>query len=409
MQPVEVKKDIYWVGAVDWDVRDFHGYSTKKGTTYNSFLIMDEKKVLLDTVRHGFEMDLLHRIYNICKPEEIDYIVVNHLEPDHAGSLPEIIERIKPEKVFTSIMGEKAMRGYYHKKVDEWPLVVVKSGDSIPTGRMSVNFLETRMVHWPDSMFSYIPQEKLLISSDGFGMHWATSERFDDEVAFDELMYHSAKYYANILMLYGPLIKKLMASVKEMNLDIDCIAPDHGVLWRKNPGVILDAYERWSRQETRYKALVVYDSMWHSTEMMAKAVYDGLMDEGMCVQLMNLNANHRSEVMTELLDAKVLAVGSATLNNGMLPQMADMLTYMRGLKPTGKVAAAFGSYGWSGEAVKHMTQYLEDMKLKVVHEGLRSYYRPDHDMLQQCRELGHTLAQAAREDGVDEQKCNTHP
>ncbi len=410
MQPVEVKKDIYWAGVVDWDVRDFHGYSTKKGTTYNAYIMMDEKKVLFDTVRHGFEMDLVHRIHTLCKPEEIDYLVVNHLEPDHAGSLPEMIERIKPEKVFTSVMGAKAMKGYFHEKVDGWPLEVVKSGDSIDTGRMSVNFLETRMVHWPDSMFSYIPQEKLLISSDGFGMHWATSERFDDEVAIDELMYHSAKYYANILMLYGPLIKKLLASVKEMNLDIECIAPDHGLIWRKNPGMILEAYDRWCQQESRYKALVVYDSMWHSTEMMAKAVYDGLLDEGMCVELLNLNVNHRSDVMTELLDAKVLAVGSATLNNSMLPQMADMLTYMRGLKPTGKVAAAFGSYGWSGEAVKHMAQYLEEMKMNLVHPGLRCQYRPDHDMLNQCRELGRTLAQTAREEGVTQEKaCESHP
>jgi flavorubredoxin len=407
MKPVEVKKDVYWVGAVDWDVRDFHGYSTKKGTTYNAYLLNDEKKVLFDTVKHGFGGDLIHRIYNLMKPEDIDYLVINHLEPDHSGSLEEIVERVKPEKIFTSTMGVKSMRGYYHKKVDEWPIEIVKSGDTLETGSKTISFLETRMVHWPDSMFSYIPQDKLLISSDGFGMHWATSERFDDEVEFNELMYHSAKYYANILLLYAPLLKKLLATVQEMGLEIDCIAPDHGLIWRKNPGAILEAYQRWSNQETCSKALVIYDTMWHSTEQMAKAVHDGLMDAGVSAQLLNLGMNHRSDVITETLDAKALIFGSPTLNNGMLPRMADLLTYMRGLKPLNKYAAAFGSYGWSGEAVKHINQYLEDMKFDIVHPGMRGLYKPDHDMLKECRELGEMVGNKVQESFAA--SCGAHP
>ena len=397
MKPVEVKKDVYWVGVVDWDVRDFHGYLTEKGTTYNAYLMLDEKKVLFDTVKHGFGSELLHRIYHLAKPEEIDYLVLNHLEPDHSGSVVEIVQRIKPEKILVSPMGKKVLEGYYRSQAAGWPVEVVKSGDSIQTGQYSIQFLETRMVHWPDSMFSYIPQHKLLISNDGFGMHWATSQRFDDEVDFSELMGQAAKYYANILLLYSPLIQKVLAKVQELGLEIDTIAPDHGLIWRQNPGAILEAYHRWSRQQVGSKALVVYDSMWHSTEMMAKAIYDGLVDEGLEVKLLNLDVSHRSDVMTEILDAAGVVVGSSTLNNNMLPRMADVLTYMRGLKPTGRVAAAFGSYGWSGEAVKQINAYLEEMKFQVVDPGIRVLYRPDHEQLGACRELGRKVAQAVKD------------
>jgi len=398
MKPIEVKKDIYWVGAVDWDIRDFHGYSTYKGTTYNCYLAQDEKVVLFDTVKKGFLSDLTHRIHNLMDPKKIDYLVVNHLEMDHSGSLPEVIELIKPEKIFTSTMGQKAMKAHFH--YTDWPVEVVKSGDTLNIGRRTIHFLETRMLHWPDSMFSYFPEDKLLISSDAFGLHWATSERFDDQVDPAELMNHAAKYYANILLPYSPLVAKLLAQVKEMGLAIDTIAPDHGVIWRGDPGRIIAAYDHWSRQEAVAKVLVVYDTMWHSTELMAKAVADGVQDEGVCVKLMNLANTHRSDVVTELLDAKALLVGSSTLNNGMLPRMADFLTYIRGLKPTGKLAAAFGSYGWSGEAVKHMTEFLNEMKLEIVDDGLRHNYVPDHQALHQCRELGLKVGQAVKAAGL---------
>jgi flavorubredoxin len=404
MKPVELKKDIYWVGAIDWDIRDFHGYSTYKGTTYNSYLVIDDKVTLFDTVKKGFENDLMHRIYNIIDPSKIDYLVVNHLEPDHSGSLPYMIERIQPEKVFCSPMGQKAMMAHYHQ--GDWPLEVVKSGDVLNLGSRNVHFLETRMVHWPDSMFSYLAEDKILISSDGFGLHWATSERFDDQVAQGELMRHAAKYFANILLLYSPLIQKLLETVKSMNLEIDMIAPDHGVIWRQDPGKIIAAYDRWSRQEAAKKAVVVFDTMWHSTETMAKAVADGLMDEGVCVKLMNLKASHRSDVVTEMLEAKAILFGSPTLNNGLLPTMADLLTYIRGLKPKGKLAAAFGSYGWSGEAVKQINQYLEETKLEIFDPGVRVQYVPDHDALHQCRELGGKVGKAIVAAGLPSCVCD---
>ncbi|MBU1276757.1 MAG: flavodoxin domain-containing protein [Proteobacteria bacterium] len=392
MKPVEIKDNIYWVGAVDWNIRDFHGYSTYKGTTYNAYLAKDEKVALFDTVKKPFYSDLLHRLHNIMNPSEIDYLVVNHMEMDHSGSLKKVVETIKPEKIYTSVMGAKSMAAHY--KVDNWPIEAVKTGDSLSLGRRSVHFLETRMIHWPDSMFSYIPEEKLLISSDGFGQHWATSERFDDEVDNGELMRQAAKYYANILLLFSPMIQKLLEKVGEMGLEIDMIAPDHGLIWRKNPGQIIQAYQTWSQQKTTAKALVIYDTMWHSTETMAKAIYDGISDTGVSVQLMNLACTHRSDVLTEVLDAKALVFGSPTLNNGMLPRMADLLHYLRGLKPADKICATFGSYGWSGEAPKLMAAQLEDMKLSLIEEPLRLQWVPDHESLKPCRELGTKIGQA---------------
>jgi flavorubredoxin len=394
MQPVEIKKDIFWVGALDWDIVDFHGYKVDHGTTYNAYLVKDEKTTLFDTVKHGFELDLIHRLYNAgVEPEEVDYLVVNHLEPDHSGGLPELVARLRPEKVFTSPMGEKAMRQYYD--CADWPIEVVKTGSELSLGRRKVQFLETRMLHWPDSMFSYLPDDKLLISSDAFGEHLCTSERFDDQVDQAELMRQAAKYYANILLLYSPLVQKLLAQVQEMGLEIDTICPDHGVIWRGEPMKIVGAYDRWSRQEVANKALVVFDTMWHSTEIMAKAVADGITDEGMSVRVMNLASVHRSDVVTEMLDSSALVFGSATLNNGMLPRMADLLTYIRGLKPANKAVASFGSYGWSGEAVKDINAYLESMKLPLAHEGVRLKYRAGHEGLKECRELGRAVAQAA--------------
>ena len=395
MLPVEIKKDIHWVGAVDWNIRDFHGYSTYKGTTYNAFLAVDQKIALIDTVKKPFSGDLVHHLYRVLgDPKKVDYLVVNHVEMDHSGSVPEIVDLVQPEKVVCSPMGKKALLDHYGR--EDWPYQVVESGATLSLGRKEMRFLETRMLHWPDSMFTYFPAEKLLLSSDAFGQHWSTSERFDDEVDFSELMRHSAKYYANILMLYSPLVQKLLGEVRKMNLEVDMIAPDHGLLWRGFPDRILEAYDRWSRHEVKRKAVVVYDTMWHSTEKMAKAIASGLVREGISVKFMCLKENHRSDVMTEILDAKAVVVGSPTLNNGILPTVADMLCYMKGLKPVNRLGAAFGSYGWSGEAVKEITKALEGMKMEMVEPGFRVKYAPTHEDLKKCVELGEKIAQAVK-------------
>jgi flavorubredoxin len=392
MRTTELAKGIYWVGAIDWDVRDFHGYSTYRGTTYNAFLIVDEKITLFDTVKSSHIEDLLRHIRAIVDPEKIDYLVVNHVEMDHSGSLPEMMEIIKPEKLICSPMGHKALLDHFHR--EDWPFEVVKSGDEISIGKRTIQFLETRMLHWPDSMFSYIKEDGILFSSDAFGQHYATSERFDDEASMPEVMHESAKYYANILYLYSPLIRKLLKTVTEMNLDIKMIAPDHGVIWRSHIGSILKAYDEWSRNTFDKKALVIYDTMWHSTEEMAKAIAIGLEETGVSTRMINLKVHHRSDVMTEILKARAVILGSSTLNNGLLPRMAGFLMYMRGLKPANKIGASFGSYGWSGEAVNLMNNSLLEMKIDVIEEGLRLKYVPADEQLEECREMGRRIGQA---------------
>ena len=389
MQPIELAKNVYWVGAIDWTIRDFHGYSTYRGTTYNAYLIIDEKITLIDTVKKPYKSDLLHRIRNIVDPEKIDYLIVNHVEMDHTGSLPDVIDIIKPEKVICSKMGHKALLKHFHR--EDWPYHIVTPGEEMNLGEKTLSFLETRMLHWPDSMFTYIKEDEILISSDAFGQHLATSERFDDEVNQDTLMHECTKYYANILTLYSPLVKKLIAKVQEMNLPIKMIAPDHGIIWRTNPGKVLDAYSRWCVHEGRGNALVIYDTMWHSTEMMAKAVAAGLEDEGISYKLIDLRVNHRSDVMTDVLNASSIILGCPTLNNGMLPRMAGFLMDMRGLRPTNKIGAAFGSYGWSGEAVKLMNEAMKEMKFTICHKGLKVQYVPEHEHLSECVELGRTV------------------
>ncbi len=395
MVPVEIKKDVYWVGALDWNIRDFHGYSTPKGSTYNAYLVIDEKVTLFDTVKKPFKDDLIESISRIIDPKRIDYLVVNHVEMDHSGSIPDIVELVGPEKIVCSPMGKKALLDHFNR--DDWPYHVVETGQTLKLGKKTVSFLETRMLHWPDSMWSYIPEDGLLFSNDGFGQHWATSQRFDDEVDATELFGHAAKYYANILLLYSPIVQKLIAKVAEMGIDLDMIAPDHGLIWRKDPGGIIEAYQRWSRQQSCKKALVVYDTMWQATEKMANAVGEGLKEEGLDFKLLNLKFDHRSDIMAELLDSMALVLGSPTINNGMMPAMADMISYMKGLKPVGKVGAAFGSYGWSGEAVKLLSEAMREMNINVVGDGVRVKYSPKKADLDKCTELGRQVARAALE------------
>jgi flavorubredoxin len=397
MPPIEVLKDIYWVGAVDWNIRDFHGYSVDKGSSYNAFLAIDDKVTLFDTVKRGFKNDLIGNIRQIIDPGEIDYLIVNHVEMDHSGLIAEIVDLVQPEKIICSEMGKKNLLAHFHK--EEWPYEAVRTGDTISLGRRTVQFIETRMLHWPDSMFSYIPEDRLLISSDAFGQHLASSERFDDEVDLSMLLGHAAKYYANIILPYSALVQKLLAQVREIGLKIDIIAPDHGLIWRKNPQKILEHYDIWSQQKSKVKALVIYDTMWHSTEMMAKAIVEGLVEQGASAQLFDLSSNHRSDIITEVLDAGAIIIGSSTLNNGMLPHMADLLHYMRGLRPAKKIGAAFGSYGWSGEAVKLITTAMEEMKFEILDPGIKVQYVPQDDDLKRCVDLGRKVARSLKKQG----------
>ncbi|MBW1943028.1 MAG: flavodoxin domain-containing protein [Deltaproteobacteria bacterium] len=391
MKPLEIAKGIYWVGSIDWNIRDFHGYSTHDGTTYNAFLIMDEKITLIDTVKKEFADELIRNISQIVDPQKIDYVVSNHTEMDHSGGLARVMHRIGEDKpLYCSKMGAKNLAKHFPQK---WNYQPVENGGELSLGKRTLTFLETRMVHWPDSMFSYLKEDKILFSSDGFGQHYAGLERFDDEIG-DKIMIDAKKYFANILMLYSPLILKLVNKVTEMGLEIDMICPDHGIMWRKDPSKIINAYAEWSEQKPKRKALVIYDTMWHSTEMMAEAIVDSLGQEGVDAKPMHLRRCHRSDIITEVLDAGAILVGSPTLNNQIFPTIADFLTYMKGLKPKNKVAAAFGSYGWSGEAVKVIKNELEEMDFDIIDPGIRMQYVPDEKCIAACYELGKKVAEA---------------
>jgi flavorubredoxin len=393
MNPIEIAKDIYDVGVIDWNIRDFHGYSTYQGTSYNSFLIVDEKIALIDTVKKEFSDQLLENIAKIIDPKKIDYVISNHTEMDHSGSLPRVMHKIGEDKpLYCSKMGLKNLSRHFPQK---WNYHGVANGEDLSLGKRTLTFLETRMLHWPDSMFTYVKEDKILFSSDAFGQHYAGHEKFDDQVG-DLIMPHAKKYFANILLLYSPLIVKLLEKVAELGLEIDMICPDHGVIWRKDPGKIISAYAKWSRQEPEQKAVVVYDTMWHSTETMAEEIVQGIVEEGVIARPIHIRSSHRSEIMTEVLDAAAVIVGSPTINNQLFPTVSDFLTYMKGLKPKNKIGAAFGSYGWSGESVKLINQELEVMKFDVIDPGVKIQYVPDQNGKNVCVELGRKIGKAIK-------------
>ncbi len=391
MKALEIADGIYSVGVRDWNVRDFHGYSTPYGTSYNAFLVVDEKIALIDTVKEEFTEQMLENISSVLDPKSIDLVISNHTEMDHSGAIPRLMHRIGEDKiVYCSKMGQKNLALHFGDRIR---LESVENGATLSLGRRKLIFLETRMLHWPDSMFTYIEPENILFSSDGFGQHYAGYEVFDHEIE-DAVMPHAKKYFANILLLYAAKVLKVLESVKKTGLDIRMICPDHGIFWKRDPGRILDAYARWSRQEPSAKAVVLYDTMWHSTEAMAETIAAGIHETGVAVRPMHLRRWHRSDVMTEVLDAAAVVVGSPTLNNGLFPTVADMLTYMKGLKPRNKVGAAFGSYGWSGESVRLVQSELEPLRWDWIEPGLRIQYRPDAKGRASCREFGRRIGQA---------------
>ena len=391
MEPTKITDGVYDVGVTDWNIRDFHGYSTDLGTTYNSYLIVDDKIALVDTVRKEFSDQLIDNISRVVDPKQIDFVISNHTEMDHSGGLARVMHRIGEDTpIYCSKMGHKNLAKHFRQK---WNYLPVGTGDELSLGKRTLTFLETRMIHWPDSMFSYLNEDKILFSSDGFGQHYAGPEKYDDEVG-DAIMVHAKKYFANILLLYTPHIQKLLESVMGLGLEIKMICPDHGIIWRKDPSKIIDAYVRWCRQEPQKKAVVIYDTMWHSTEKMAEIIASGINREGVQTKPFHLRKWHRSEIMTEVFDAKAVVVGSPTLNNNLYPSLADFLTYMKGLKPLNKIGAAFGSYGWSGEAVKLINKELEAMNFNVVDPGLRVQYIPDKESLEACYEFGRMIGKA---------------
>lgn len=394
MKAVEIKKDIFWVGAVDFGCHNFHGYSiAPKGTSYNAYLVKDEKNVLFDTVQ-GHEADaFLSHVAQILDFGKIDYIVLNHLELDHAGCLAKIMEHCKPEKIFCSTLGLKSLNGYFD--TTGWPVQAVKSGDVINIGKRNIHFLETRMLHWPDSMFSYIPEDKLLISNDAFGQNIASSSLFTDEINQAALNTAVDEYYYNIVLPFSSQALKTINEVVKLGWEIDMIAPDHGLIYRGQEAVmgILNKYVELATQKPQPKALIFYDTMWHSTEQAAYAIGDGLKDAGIDYRIMFLKNHHHSEVMTELAKCGAVIAGSPTHNNGVMPMVSAMLTYMKGLRPLNRVGGAFGSYAWSGESPKQIQETLEGMKMEMPAEPLRFTFKPRKDDLLAAREMGKKIGE----------------
>ena len=383
----ELKPGVYWVGAIDWHIRNFHGYSTHKGTTYNAYLVLGEKIALVDTVKAPFYGEMLERIRNIIAPEMIDYLVINHVEMDHSGSLPLIRETLPRAEILCSPRAEEELKQHYGEEI---PLMVVKTGDVLELGEKTLTFVEVPMVHWPDSMVTYVQEDMVLLPNDAFGQHMATSERFDDELGWEIIRPELAKYYANIVMPYSAQVLKALEALK--GIEIEMIGPSHGLIWRKYIPQLMTTYERWAKGETEKRCIIVYDTMWGSTEKMAMAIYRGLTEEGIPAKMYRLSNSDKSDIVKDLLETRGLLLGSPTLNNGLFPTVAEFSTYIKGLRPKGRIAAVFGSYGWGAGATKTLVADLQAAGMEVV-EDLQVKFVPLGEDLDKCEGLGRRVAQ----------------
>lgn len=392
---VKLSNGVYWVGAIDWNGRDFHGFTTPGGTTYNSYLVVGEKTALIDTVKAPFAGEMLRRISQIIDPAKLDYIVVNHMELDHAGSLSEL-KKLTDAKIFITKRGVDILNGYFRDSGSEnWNLEIVKTGDQLDLGSKTLMFLEATMLHWPDSMETFLKEDRILFSNDGFGQHIATSKRYDFEV--EDVISDAAEYYANILMPFHLPLIRYLGVLDELGIEPLQIAPSHGIVWKQDLKRILEAYRSWANGEVKEKVLVIYDTMWGSTEIMAREIAEAVRAAGVEVKLLHIRKNTRNHIMKEMLDTAAFAMGSPTLNNGLFPTVGDFLVYLKGLRPQKKKAVAFGSYGWGGGAVKAVEQELKNTGIEVLEPGLQVRYRPYEKELERCRKLGEKLAAVAKE------------
>ncbi|MDP2940681.1 MAG: flavodoxin domain-containing protein [Candidatus Omnitrophota bacterium] len=392
MSALKILPDIYSVGVVDWNIRTFHGhtYATKRGTTYNAYLIVDEKIALIDTVLGGFSKELIENIKQIVPLEKIDYIIANHVETDHSGALPEIMKLASHAKVFGT---QKCKEGLFRNYYGDWDFQEVKTGDKLNLGKRNLNFIEAPMIHWPDSMFTYCPEDALLLPNDAFGQHLASSRRFDDEVDACALMDEAEKYYANILWPLGTVILRKIEELLKLQLPLKMIAPSHGVVWRDEPMKIVNAYLSWAKGQTRPKIVVAYETMWGATEKMARKIVEGITDAGAEVKLFDVAATDRTEVIKEMLQAKGFMFGSSTHDNGMLPNFAGFLEFVKGLKPKNRLCCAFGSYGWAGGAIAGIEAVVKETGMELAMPSFSVKYAPDEAEIKRCYEYGREFAQ----------------
>ncbi|MBP3739134.1 MAG: anaerobic nitric oxide reductase flavorubredoxin [Muribaculaceae bacterium] len=391
----KITSRVSWVGKVDWELTTFHGdeLSTHRGSSYNSYLIRDKKVALIDTVWQPYDREFVKRLQQEIDLDKIDYIVMNHNEIDHSGALPELMRHIPNVPIYCTKKGEAIIRGHYHQ---DWNFVNVKTGDTLQLGDTTLTFIEANMLHWPDTMFTYMSGDNILFSNDGFGQHYATESLFNDAVCMDEVMREAEKYYANILNTYSMLVTKKVKQILDMNLPLDMICPSHGVIWRNNPAQIVEKYLQWADAYQENQVTIAYDTMWQSTRLMAQAIADGIrqVDPSITVKLFNVAHEDKNDVLTEIFHSRAVLIGSPTINYGYSFAIAGLLEMIKGLKLKKKKAAAFGSYGWSGDAVKQINQHLTEAGLELINDGLMKLWVPDENALAECTVYGQEIARA---------------
>lgn len=390
--PLKIKEGLYWVGAIDWNIRTFHGftYSTHSGTTYNSYLLVDDKVALIDGVAVNFFNEWKERVSRIIDPGKIDYFICNHAEPDHSGAIPQMMKLMPKAKLVTNQRAKDALLKQYFSY---WDFQIVKTGDKLNLGKRRLSFIEAPMIHWPDSMFDYLEEEGIIFSNDAFGQHYASVERFDDEVNFDLIMDESAKYYANILWPFSSVILKKLEEIKKANIPVKMILNSHGLSWRRHIQEAIDSYINWAKGNGANKVIIAYDTMYYSTEKMALSILEGILSEGLEAKLYRLPVSDMGDIIKELLYANGLLVGSSVVNSNILPGVEKLLHELKGLRPLNKAASFFGSYGWMKDiAVKSAEETLKEAGIKLALPSLNIKYVPDTDELKQCFEFGQKFA-----------------
>ncbi len=388
----KINDAVTWVGKIDWELRTFHGeeYSTHRGSSYNSYLVRDEKTVLIDTVWKPFGKEFVVNLKKEIDLNKIDYIIANHSEIDHSGALLELMREMPNTPIYCTKNGAKILKGHYHQN---WNFIEVKTGDTLEIGKNKLIFVEARMLHWPDSMFTYLTGENILFSNDAFGQHYASELMYNDKVDNAELYQEAIKYYANILTPFSPLVVKKIEEVLSFNLPVDMICPSHGIIWRENPIQIVNKYMEWAKNYKENQVTIIYDTMWNNTRRMAEAIAEGLkeIDKDCVIKIFNSSKHDKNDIIAEVFKSKTVLVGSSTINRGILSSTAAILEMIKGLGFKDKKAAAFGSYGWGGESVKIITEELNKAGFEIINEGIRELWNPDESGLERCRNFGKNL------------------
>ncbi len=393
-----VTDKVTWVGKIDWELKKFHGdeLSTMEGSSYNSYLIRDKKTVLIDTVWGPYDTEFVNRLKEEIDLKEIDYIVMNHNESDHSGTLPALMREIPDTPIYCTKKGESILRGLYHQ---DWNYVNVKTGDELEIGDSKLVFVEASMLHWPDTMMTYMTGDNILFSNDVFGQHYASEMLYDDMDDISKLLHEAEKYYTNIITPFSTFVTKKLAEVQGMNLKIDLVAPSHGIIWRENIGLIMDLYAKWANNYQEDQITLIYDTMWQSTRKMAEAIAEGIQQASpnTTIKILNAVKNDKNDILVEVFKSKAIIVGSPTINNGFSYAIAGILEMIKGLKFKNKKAASFGSYGWSGEAAKLIREFLEESKFAIVNDGIRVNWAPDQETIEQLREYGRKFVEEIAE------------